>query len=309
MRWMTYRGPERDRVGLVSGDEILAHPSGATLVDLLHADGGLERAAHEATSAPAERVALGEVDLAAPLIPHQIRDCLCFLQHLRNARGTTELEPIWGELPAFYFSNVAAVVGPFDPVRVSPGCEMFDFELEIAAVIGREVSDADPADAADAIVGFTILCDWSSRDIQLREMELGLGPAKGKDGANTLGPALVTVDELAAFRSGDSFDLGMRAFVNGVLVGGGSTAQMDWSWGQVVAYTSRGTRLVPGDVLGSGTVPTGCLLEHFRTQPAGEFRGWLQPGDVVRLEIDGLGHTEQRVLEPVAGRPIGRVVA
>jgi 2-keto-4-pentenoate hydratase/2-oxohepta-3-ene-1,7-dioic acid hydratase in catechol pathway len=289
----------------MSNDEILGSPPAVTLAELLRRDGGLERAAEEVERAPHERVPVDGADLAAPLVPHQIRDCLCFLDHLRNARGTSDLEPIWDEIPGFYFSNVAAVVGPYDPVRVSPGCEMFDFELEIGAVIGREVSDADPADAADAIVGFMILCDWSSRDIQLNEMNLGLGPAKGKDGANTLGPALVTVDELKPHRAGRSFDLEMRAFVNGNLVGGGNMTQMDWSWGQIVAYTSRGTRLVPGDVLGSGTVPTGCLLEHFRTAPADEFRGWLEPGDIVRLEVDQLGHTEQRVVEPVALRSLG----
>jgi len=305
VRWVTYRGSAGERVGLVSNDEILGGQPGVALAELLRRDGGLERAAEDVERAPHERVPVEGADLAAPLVPHQIRDCLCFLDHLRNARGTSDLEPIWGEIPGFYFSNVAAVVGPFDPVRVSPGCNMFDFELEIGAVIGREVSDADPEDAADAIAGFMILCDWSSRDLQLHEMNLGLGPAKGKDGANTLGPALVTVDELEPRRVGGSFDLGMRAFVNGDLVGGGNMTQMNWSWAQIVAYTSRGTRLVPGDVLGSGTVPTGCLLEQFRMAPADEFRGWLQPGDIVRLEVDHLGHTEQRVLESVAPRPLG----
>lgn len=297
MKWVTFRGSEGLQAGLVAGDEILAERPGVSLVDLLRRDGGLPRAGEAITANPSARVPLDGADLATPLVPHQIRDCLCFLDHLRNARGTTELEPIWSEIPAFYFSNVAAVVGPYDPVPVSPGCEMFDFELEIGAVIGREVSNADPADADDAIVGFTILCDWSSRDLQLNEMTLGLGPAKGKDGANTLGPVLVTVDELSGQRAGRNFDLGMRAFVNGELVGSGSMAQMDWSWGDIVAYTSRGTKLVPGDVLGSGTVPTGCLLEHYRTKSPDEFRGWLRPDDVVRLEVDGIGHTEQRVLE------------
>jgi len=309
VRWVTYRGSDGERVGLVSNDEILGGRPGVALAELLRRDGGLERAAEDIGRAPDERVPVDGADLAAPLVPHQIRDCLCFLDHLRNARGTSDLEPIWDEIPGFYFSNVAAVVGPYDPVRVSPGCEMFDFELEIGAVIGRAVSDADPADAADAIVGFMILCDWSSRDIQLHEMNLGLGPAKGKDGANTLGPALVTIDELEPHRAGGSFDIGMRAFVNGDLVGAGNMSQMDWSWGQIVAYTSRGTRLVPGDVLGSGTVPTGCLLEHFRTSTADEFRGWLEPGDVVRLEVDQLGHTEQRVVEPVALRPLGALAS
>lgn len=305
MRWVTYRGSAGERVGLVSTDEILGCQPGVALADLLRRDGGLKRAAEDVERAPHERVPVNGADLAAPLVPHQIRDCLCFLDHLRNARGTPDLEPIWDEIPGFYFSNVAAVVGPYDPVRVSPGCEMFDFELEIGAVIGQPVSDADPSEGANAIVGFMILNDWSSRDIQLHEMELGLGPAKGKDGANTLGPALVTVEELAPHRDGDSYDLGMRAYVNGELVGSGNMNQMDWGWGELVAYTSRGTRLVPGDVLGSGTVPTGCLLEHFRTKRADEFRGWLTPGDVVRLEVDGLGHTEQTVLEPVTAHPIG----
>jgi hypothetical protein len=164
-----------------------------------------------------------------------------------------ELERVWHEIPLFYFTNVAAVVGPYDPVPISPGCSWWDYELEVGAVIGREVANVSPDEAADAIAGFTIFGDWSARDLQFREMAGMLGPAKGKDGATTLGPMLVTVDELEPYRRGGSYHLEMKGYVNDELVSHGWMDQMDWSWADMAAFASRGTRLVPGEVIGSGT--------------------------------------------------------
>jgi 2-keto-4-pentenoate hydratase/2-oxohepta-3-ene-1,7-dioic acid hydratase in catechol pathway len=197
------------------------------------------------------------------------------------------------------------VIGPNEPVAISPGSERFDYELEVAAVVGRGGSDLDPETAADHIAGYTIFCDWSARDLQVHEMKLGLGPAKGKDSATSLGPAFVTADELAPYASGNSFKLDMRVYVNDEETGGGSMDQMDWSWGEVLAYASRGTQLNPGDVIGSGTVPTGCLFEHFSLSGGGDgFRGWLKPGDRVRLWIEQIGEIEHEV---VAGPPVHRL--
>lgn len=308
MRWVTYRTVDGERAGLVVGDEIRGLPGDVTVLGLLGDDGErMAEAARRATDDPAEVLPFAGADLAPPLRPPQVRDFLTFLDHLRNARGgpATELEQVWHELPIFYFSNTMAIVGPSDPVPISPGCAWWDYELEVGAVIGREVANATPEEAADAIAGFTIFCDWSARDLQYREMAGMLGPAKGKDGATTIGPMLVTVDELEPFRSGTAYHLEMKGYVNDELVSHGWMDQMDWSWPDLVAYASRGTRIVPGEVLGSGTVPTGCLVEHWATK-GDAFRGWLQPGDVVRLEVEQLGTIRQEVAPAPPLHPLSR---
>lgn len=308
MKWVTYDDHGQERVGLVVDEQIHGLPDGVRLVDLLGDDGEkLAAAAADAQADPVGVTPLAGAALRAPLQPPSIRDFLTFLQHLRNCRKGADLGPLdkaWEEVPAFYFSNTAGVIGTGEPVPVSPGSERFDFELEVGAIIGKGGSDLDPVTAAGHIAGFTILCDWSARDLQVHEMRLGLGPAKGKDSRNSLGPAMVTMDEFAPYASGGSFDVEMSVSVNGEHVGGGSMAQMDWSWGEIVAYASRGTTLRPGEVLGSGTVPTGCLLEHLGLNGEANFRGWLKPGDRVRLEIEHIGALEHEI---VAGPPVHRL--
>ena len=308
MRWVMYQSGDGDeRAGLVLDGNIHGLASGTAVIDLLGDDGErMDAAAQQARESPSEVVAYATATLGAPIRPRQIRDCLTFLQHLRNARAAIggELDPGWEQIPAFYFSNTTGVLGPRDDVAISPGCEQFDYELEIGAVIGREGADLHPDEAASHICGYTIFCDWSARDLQMHEMKLMLGPAKGKDGANTVGPMLVTADELEPYRSGPSYHLEMKGFVNGELVSQGHWDQMDWSWGEVLAYASRGTRLLPGELIGSGTVPTGCLIEHWAMNGPEKFRGWLQPDDVVRLEVEQLGAIEQRV---VAALPVHRL--
>lgn len=300
MRWVTYRTDDgTERAGLVVDDRIHGLAAGTRVIDLLGDDGEkMAEAASRATSEPVEVLDFEGADLAAPIRPPQLRDFLTFLDHLRNARKGVDMEmaQAWDEIPAFYFSNVAAVVGPYDKVPISPGCEWFDYELEVAAIIGKEGSDLHPDEADGHIAGFTIFCDWSARDLQRHEMTLSLGPSKGKDGANTLGPMLVTKDELEPFRKGGSYHLEMKGFVNDELISHGYMDQMDWSWGEIISYASRGTKVLPGDAICSGTVPTGCLIEHFAVQGPEKFPGWLQPGDVVRLEIEQLGSTRQEVL-------------
>lgn len=299
MRWVMYQSGEGDeRAGLVVDGSIHGLPAGTSVIDLLGDDGErMDAAAERARVDPVEVVALAGAKLGPPVRPRQIRDFLTFLQHLRNARAATGglIDPAWDDIPAFYFSNTTGVLGPHDDVAISPGCQMFDYELEVGAIIGREGADLHPDEATSHIVGFTVLCDWSARDLQMHEMKLMLGPSKGKDGANTVGPMLVTVDELAPYRAGPSYHLEMKGYVNGELVSQGFMDQMDWSWGEVLAYASRGTRLLPGELIGSGTVPTGCLVEHWAMDPE-RFRGWLQPGDTVRLEVQELGAIEQKVL-------------
>jgi fumarylacetoacetate (FAA) hydrolase len=175
-------------------------------------------------------------------------------------------------VPVFYFSNPAAIFGPDDDVPYPEGTSALDYELEAAAVIGAE----------GRLAGFTIMNDWSARDLQKMEMAVGLGPAKGKDFATSLGPVLVTPDELGDLR------LEMVARVEGEERSRGNLGEMHWSWEDLVAHAGRNTRLLPGDVLGSGTVGTGCILEH------GDGR-WLRPGQVVELEIEGIGMLRNRV--------------
>ena len=216
--------------------------------------------------------------LLAPIPrPPSVRDFYAFERHVRSARAQRGLEmaPEWYRLPVFYFSNPAAVSGPDDEVVFPPESSAWDYELEAAAVVGAD----------GRIAGFTVMNDWSARDLQKMEMAVGLGPAKGKDFATTLGPVLVTLDELGDFR------LEMVARVNGEERSRGNMGDIHWQWDALAEHAGRNTRLLPGDVLGSGTVGTGCILEH------GDGR-WLRPGDVVELEIERIG-----VLRNVVGAP------
>jgi 2-keto-4-pentenoate hydratase/2-oxohepta-3-ene-1,7-dioic acid hydratase in catechol pathway len=170
-------------------------------------------------------------------------------------------------------------------------------------VIGPGGRDLGPAAAEEHIVGFTFYCDWSARDLQMKDLAQGLGQAKGKDSGTTLGPWLVTADELADHLAAGKLTLDVAAAVNGEQVAKGTTADMDWTFGEVVSFCSRGVDLRPGDVIGSGTIPGACLLEHLRGDPA-TYGRWLKPGDVVSLYGSELGRTEQTI---VAGAPVQRL--
>jgi len=294
VRWVSYGG----RVGLVLEDRIHAVRGVQRLIDLLGDDGSLlAEAAARATADPLEVVDLAETQLQAPIPdPPSIRDFMAFEEHVVNARaraGAT-IDPDWYELPVFYFTNPAAVHGPHQDVAISPGCAWFDYELEVAAVVGRGGGDLSPEEAEAHIAGYTILCDWSARDVQAREMRQRLGPAKGKDSATTLGPWLVTPDELADCRSGKGFDLRMTATVNGRPYSDGNWSTVYWSFPQLLSYASRGTVLRPGDVFGSGTVGRGCILELSGLHGEDEYP-WLQAGDEVRLAVERLGEVRATI--------------
>ncbi len=220
--------------------------------------------------------ALDEVQLLPPVRhPPSVRDFYAFEAHVRNARAVTgrgEVPPEWYEIPTFYFSNPNAIYGPDEEIPYPEGTEALDYELEVAAVIGVD----------GAIGGFTVMNDWSGRDLQRQEMRIGLGPAKGKDFATSLGPVVVTPDELGDLR------LEMVARVNGEERSRGNLGDMYHSWEAIVAHAALNTRLLPGDVLGSGTVGSGSILER------GDGR-WLQPGDEVELEVEGIGILRNRV--------------
>jgi 2-keto-4-pentenoate hydratase/2-oxohepta-3-ene-1,7-dioic acid hydratase in catechol pathway len=282
-------GAADPRAGLVLDGRV--HGINARLIEIIGSASALERAADTARNRPAEVVSLDDATLHAPIpVPPSIRDFMAFEEHVVATSKALNLEvhPDWYQIPVFYFTNPAAVRGPNDDVEISPGSSAFDFELEIAAVIGTPGADIAEADAERHIAGYTILCDWSARDLQEREMRLRLGPAKGKDSATSLGPVLVTPDELEPLRAGQAYDLAMTASVNGKPYSAGNFSTIYWSFRQLVAHASRGTELRTGDVIGSGTVGTGCILELSRTHGPDAFP-WLVPGDVVELEIAKIG--------------------
>jgi 2-keto-4-pentenoate hydratase/2-oxohepta-3-ene-1,7-dioic acid hydratase in catechol pathway len=310
MRWVSYIGETGPRTGLLDGDSIRGLEAGLDLVALLGDDGQrLQDAAAVAQHNPAEVVAITDVRLQAPIPrPPSIRDSLCFLDHLRGCRramgAPPDPPPVWDSVPTFYFSNPASVIGPFDDVAISPGSTMFDFELEVGAVIGCGGRDLDPNTAEDHIAGYTLFNDWTARDLQAIDMEMGIGMGKSKDGATTLGPWLVTPDELAAHRRDGKLSFELSASVNGRQITRGTFDQADWTFGEVLAYVSRGVDLVPGDVIGSGTIPGGCLFEHTTLGTREDPASWLQPGDVVTLQATGLGQTRQTVRQAAPVKPL-----
>jgi len=262
---------------IVEGDQVYVLAA-RTMLDWLAGEGKGRTGA---------RYPLRDISLLAPVPePPSVRDFYAFERHVAAGarRRGTEIAPYWYEAPAFYFSNPASIIGPGEPVRRPAGSMMLDAELEIAAVIG----------SGGTIAAFTLMNDWSARDIQAGEMTVGLGPHKSKDFATSLGPSLVTPDELA-YEDGR---LGVEATLtaNGRVLSRCDASEQHFAWPEIVAHAARGTRLRPGDVLGSGTLAGGCLLE-LGAQDLGDGRGerWIEPGDVVAISASGLGSLETPV--------------
>lgn len=237
---------------------------------------------------------LADITLNAPIPnPPAVRDFMAFEEHLVNAgkRSGIVVAPEWYEIAAFYFTNHLVISGTDEQIERPPNCQALDYELEIACVIGKEGKNIKAEEAEDYIVGYTIFNDWSARDFQMKEMKIGLGPAKGKDFATTIGPYIVTKDELEGYKEGDRFNLEMTAKVNGELLSKGTTKTIHYTFGQMIERASSGVTLYPGDIIGSGTVGTGCILEL-----GTEVHRWLEPGDEVELEITGLGCLRNKVV-------------
>jgi fumarylacetoacetate (FAA) hydrolase len=269
-------------VGAVEGSEVRVLEA-PTMVAWLAAEG---------RQATGETIPLPELRTLAPVPePPSVRDFYAFEGHVAAGAGLRgrEIAPYWYEAPAFYFSNPAAILGPGEPLRRPAATTMLDFELEIAAVIG--VVDAGEL----GIAGFTLMNDWSARDVQAGEVTVGLGPAKAKDFGTSLGPWLVTPDQLP-YRDG-RLRVPARVLINDREIGSGHGGEKHFTWPDIVAHAARNTRLRSGDVLGSGTLTGGCLLElgPFESEPGAEPR-WIEPGDVVALEAEGLGRLETPVI-------------
>jgi 2-keto-4-pentenoate hydratase/2-oxohepta-3-ene-1,7-dioic acid hydratase in catechol pathway len=308
MIFATYEQYGRRHVATVDdGGTLHPHPGVASLLDLIQAGPeALREAGTAALNAPGGPHT-SHVRLLPPFQPPTVRDFVTFEEHVegvrRNFDKVGEVPDAWYDAPTFYFTNPYAVIGAHDDVPVPPGSQVLDFELEVAAVIGTAGRDLTPERARDHIIGYTIFNDWSARDLQSHEMKIGLGPCKGKDTATTLGPYLVTADELEPYRDGDGFlRLALTAEINGEVVGKDLLSNMSWTFEEMVAYASRGTWVRPGDVLGSGTCGNGgCLAELWglrdRQDPPP-----LKPGDTVTLTVEGIGVVSNTVVsgtEPV----------
>lgn len=304
MRIARWIGPDGPGEGFIDGDAVVRFPDALTVSGVLAR--GLDALPEvRAQVAGDPGIPLADVRLLAPIVPATIRDFVAFEEHVEGVtagvEGKSEVVPEWYQAPTFYFTNPHTVLGPGDELA-PPVTARLDFELELAAVIGgRGGSNLDPAEGAAAIFGYTVMNDWSARDLQGREMRVKLGPAKGKDFGTSLGPWIVTADELAPYLDADGY-LAVRAevWVNGELIGEDLVSNMGWPFGVLVAYASRNSRVVPGDVLGSGTVGNGgCLAELWGR------RGELSPpplveGDEVHLRIEGIGDLVNRVGAAVA---------
>ena len=249
-----------------------------------------------------------DLNILAPVPqPSSCRDGYAFRQHVAAARRNRKVPMIeeFDQYPIFYFTNHNAIQGPGEIICMPDHFQKLDFELEAAIVIGKKGRNVTAADADDYIAGYMIMNDMSARTLQMEEMLLNLGPAKGKDFSTVIGPFMITPDELEPFKiqakpnhTGNNYNLSMKCWVNGVQVSEGNMGDMDWTFAEIVERCAYGVDILPGDVIGSGTVGTGCFLELNGTgllnDPNYQVQ-WLQPNDVVTMEIENLGRLENTI--------------
>lgn len=310
MRIARWKAGSDTEEGFVIGDRVVPFPDGLTVADVLY--NGLE-AAQTLFALRNESVgaALRDVTLLAPLVPATIRDFVAFEEHVEGVSasvdGKSEVVPEWYQAPTFYFTNPHTVIATGD-ILSPPVSEKLDFELEVAAIVGG-VPGSDGAtlsieEAVAHIFGYTIMNDWSARDIQAREMKVRLGPAKGKDFGMTLGPWIVTADELDGFLDNGFLAVRAEVFVNGTLIGHDLVSNMGWPFAELVAYASLNSRVAPGDVLGSGTVGNGGCLGELWGRSGSLKPPPLETGDEVRMVVEGIGEIVNVVGDSAAAQQI-----
>lgn len=306
MRFVTFEKNDKTvRAGVLLNDEYVVdmfEAAGdelpANLLDFIACHEKYRKKAAELLSISVEDSAvyrLIDIRLKAPLpVPKSFRGFYAFEQHVKTARENRGLEmiPEWYEIPVFYFSNYLAIKGPEEEIVKPVESDWLDYELEIACVIGKEGRNISASEADKYIFGYCILNDWSARDLQRKEMKVGLGPAKGKDFATSIGPWIATKDELEHVRTGKGYNLAMKARVNGVLLSEGNMKDIHYSFAEMIERASRGVTLYPGEIIGSGTVGTGCIFEL-----GSKVHRWLKPGDIVELEIEKLGVLRNTIIE------------
>ena len=324
MKFVSYMKNSEERVGFYIKDKIYdLHDNGkaisieipSTMACLLKGEVATMDLARKIHGAIVE----GKTDLIVenraamlPVVPHptSCRDAYAFRQHVATARRNrgVEMIPEFDQYPIFYFTNHNAIFGEGDIIVEDDHLQKLDFELEAAVVIGKRGKNISSDKADSYIAGYTIMNDLSARVLQMEEMKLNLGPAKGKDFATVIGPWLVTPDELKKFKIetefGDKYNLNMSAFHNGNQVSQGNMKDMNWTFAEIIERCSYGTEIYPGDVIGSGTVGTGCYLElngtwTLEAKAKGEEHVpiWLKDGDTIELQIDGLGKLSNRIVK------------
>ena len=298
MRLLSYDTGNGPRCGVIQGDDIVdvsalvgisGHPLRDVRALLEQGNNPIDRVSEAlAKDAPASRIPLAGTQLRSPVIqPPTVRDFIVYEEHASN-QGTREPNEAWYRMPVFYFSNPLCVYGPDAIVPHPSASSQFDYELEIGIVIGKEGADIAAADAMDYIAGFTLFNDCSARDLLVDEMAFGLGPAKGKVTASSIGPWLVTKDEMAPYLKDGHLHLKCEVKVNGDLWMKNGEAQNGYfTFADMVERASKDSRIVPGDVIGSGTVGGGSIREAIRK--GFEKARFLQPGDVVEHEVEGIG--------------------
>lgn len=297
------------RLGIVDADRVQPLGTDVELLELLAASPD-ERDHVVERSKDGSALALADVRLRASIEPTSLRDFLTFEEHLEGSLrilGAAEPHPVWYEMPVFTFYNRNVALGPGDPVAVPPGCELLDFELELAVVIGKAGKDLTPEQSGEHIAGYTLFNDWSARDLMKPVIPFGMGPMKGKDFANSFGPWIVTADELEPYRRDDRLALELHAELNGVQLpaGGDNSVNMAWSFEEMIAFASRGAELKPGDVLASGTCGGGCLLEYWAHLDTEQVPP-LKPGDEVTLVAEGIGAMSNTIVAGASPVPLGK---
>ena len=313
MRLSTYKlaNNNKELIGLVKKDSLInlnEFFGDISLVDLIKKDNWKSETLKKIDEEKLVTHHINDVNLLAPIPnPNSLRDAYAFRQHVETSRKNRGLEMIkeFDEFPVFYFSNHNAIYGPQDEIKCMPShFEKLDFELEIAIVIGKEGRNLKANEASSYIAGYMIMNDVSARGLQMKEMKLNLGPAKGKDFASVIGPYLVTPDEIKdklidKGGYGSIYDLKMSCFLNNQLVSEGNFKDMNWTFEQIIERVSYGTTISPGDIIGSGTVGTGCLLELNGTEKIKDSNYkevWLKEGDVVKMKIDKLGEISNKIV-------------
>jgi 2-keto-4-pentenoate hydratase/2-oxohepta-3-ene-1,7-dioic acid hydratase in catechol pathway len=307
VKLLTYDTGSDPRAGvIVDGD--LIHDATALLGSavplrdvravLEFADGAVERLRAAVGRAAAPTVRLGEVRLRPPVLqPPTVRDYIAFEEHATGQwtrEATGPRMEVWGRLPIFYFSSPLRITGPDEPVPVPAATRQLDYECELAVVIAREGSNVMERDADHYIAGFTIFNDWSSRDLQADESQFGLGPAKGKDSASSLGPWIVTPDEIAPHYRNGTLHVDCTVRVNGVVWMEGNAWNMHHTFGAMIERAAQDSRIVPGDVIATGTVGGGSISEAVRKGYPARF---LQPGDTVEIDVQGIGVLRNTLVE------------